>query len=180
MVEELQRLHANEAYEIPAPDGDAGSLHDPAGIIALQSILALDGLDQSQCGARETILLVEDETFVRKATAEVLESAGYRVFLACNAAEALDRQSHGFESIDLLLADVVMPGLSGHELAVRFLALNPLVRILMISGYSEQLAFCEVAPHRREYLAKPFSVPTLLRRVREVLDQTSVDWSASA
>jgi CheY-like chemotaxis protein len=124
----------------------------------------------SQWGVSETILLVEDEPFVRNVTAHVLESAGYRLVVAGSAAEALDAYRRRSGSFDLLLADVVMPGMSGRELATELESSYPQARVLLMSGYAEQLAFGESAPRRRKYLAKPFSVQTLLSRVREVLD----------
>jgi len=131
-----------------------------------------------QCERRETILLVEDEAFVRKVTAEVLESAGYQVSVARNAEEALEAYP-GSVPIDLLLADVVMPGMSGRDLATEFESLSPMVRVLLVSGYTEQVAMCESSSYRR-YLAKPFSVSILLARVREALDATPPDLGAPA
>jgi CheY-like chemotaxis protein len=81
--------------------------------------------DAGQWGGPETVLLVEDEAFVRNVTAEVLESAGYSVVIARSAAEALEK-FRGFSTpLDLLLSDVVMPGISGHELAREFESLCP-------------------------------------------------------
>lgn len=117
----------------------------------------------------QTILLVEDEAFVRKVTAEVLESAGYRLVIAESAEEALAYR--GRLAPDLLLADVVMPGMSGRELAAEFTSLYPSTRVLLMSGYTEQLTDHELTRHGREYLPKPFSIRTLLSRVREVLDK---------
>lgn len=171
-------MSAGEAYDVFAPAGDMVNLPELANAMDWRSIFAAP--DQGEYGAKETILLVEDEPFVRTATAEVLASAGYEVVLAGDASEALNRERHCLESVDLLLADVVMPGLSGHDLAVRFSLLNPQGKILLMSGYSEQLAFGDLAPQCREYLAKPFSIPTLLRRVREVLDKNILDAEMSA
>jgi two-component system cell cycle sensor histidine kinase/response regulator CckA len=121
-------------------------------------------------GGFETILLVEDEAFVRKVTAEVLESAGYKLLIARNGAEALDACHKSPQPVDLLLADVVMPGMSGRELADEFEGLCPHARILLMSGYAGQLAWCQLSPYGDAYLAKPFSVRGLLKKVREVLD----------
>src|SRR5580700_4654476 len=71
----------------------------------------------SEWSGPETILLVEDEAFVRAATAEVLESAGYRLVIAGSAAEALEAYRTCSLPVDLLLADIVMPGMNGRELA---------------------------------------------------------------
>jgi DNA-binding NtrC family response regulator len=131
------------------------------------------------CGP-ETILLVEDETFVRKATAEALESAGYRLVIASSAAEALEAYRQSFRLVDLLLTDVVMPGMSGHHLAARFESLCPRARVLLMSGHQEQLAEFDPFRYGKKCLAKPFSIRTLLRKVREVLDASPLDSGARA
>jgi CheY-like chemotaxis protein len=120
--------------------------------------------------APETILLVEDEAFVRKVTAEVLESAGYRLVIAGDSREALAYRGH-LAPVDLLLADVIMPGMSGCELAAELTSFYPSTRVLLMSGYAEQLTVRELPSYGLEYLAKPFSIHTLLSRVREVLDK---------
>jgi CheY-like chemotaxis protein len=131
----------------------------------------------------ETILLVEDEAFVRKAAAEVLESAGYRLVIAGSAAEALELCRESCETVDLLLADVVMPGMGGPELAAEFERLCPRPRVLLMSGYVEG-GHAERLPQRSTYdngyLAKPFSRQTLLKKVRELLDANLFDLGASA
>jgi two-component system cell cycle sensor histidine kinase/response regulator CckA len=137
----------------------------------LNSCTAVDGAiqeNESDWVGSETILLVEDEAFVRKVTAEVLASAGYKLVIAGSAAEAAAAYCRS-EAVDLLLADVVMPGRSGRELATEFTRLYPRGRVLLMSGYAEQLALSESSPAGKQYLAKPFTVPTLLRRVREAL-----------
>jgi len=128
----------------------------------------------------ETILLVEDEGFVRKAAAEVLESAGYRLMIAGSSSEALEVCRESSETVDLLLADVVMPGMSGHELAAKFERLYPRPRVLLMSGYAERLPRRESSPYASGYLAKPFSTQTLLHKVREMLDANVFDLGASA
>jgi CheY-like chemotaxis protein len=131
-------------------------------------------------GGPETIMLVEDEGFVRKVTAEVLESAGYKLVIARSAAEAFEAHGRLSTPIDLLLADVVMPGMSGCDLAAEFQNLRPRIRVLLMSGYTIQLAWCHLLPYAKTYLAKPFSVGVLLRKVREVLDANPCDWGAPA
>ena len=123
----------------------------------------------------ETILLVEDEAFVRQAAAEALESAGYRLLIARSAAEALEAYRKCVRPVDLLLADVVMPGTSGRDLVAKFKGLSPGTRILLMSGYAEQLDACQPSPHGKKWLAKPFSIHTLLRAVREALDANPFD-----
>ncbi len=128
----------------------------------------------------ETVLLVEDEALVRRAIQEALQSAGYRVIVAENAAHALDAYHKCSVPVDLLLSDVVMPGISGHELARSLFALCPDVRIVLMSGYIDQLSAPELCTFRKEYLAKPFSISTLLKRIREALDHDPIDFAASA
>jgi two-component system, cell cycle sensor histidine kinase and response regulator CckA len=117
----------------------------------------------------ETILLVEDEAFVREVTHVVLESAGYRVVTARNAVEALaerERMSH----VDLLLTDVVLPGKSGRALACDLRSRQPSLVVLFVSGYAMQLSEIEAARPVEAFLPKPFSAAALLRKVRQMLD----------
>lgn len=131
-------------------------------------------------GGPETILLVEDEGFVRKATTEALESAGYRLLIARSGVEALDAYRCLSPGVDLLLSDVVLPGMNGCDLASEFKSLCPHARVLLMSGYAGQLARCQVSPYCDTYLAKPFSMHMLLRKVREVLDTNPCDRGALA
>lgn len=121
-------------------------------------------------GHTETILFVEDEAFVREVTCEVLQSAGYGVLTAKNAAEAALLYDQRRGEIQLLLTDVVLPGETGRSLALKLKRQNPKLKILFVTGYAEQMALQET--NSEECLAKPFSTEVLLRRVRLVLDQT--------
>lgn len=117
---------------------------------------------------------------MRKATAEALESGGYRVLTAESAISALQARCEFPDHVDLLLADVVMPGTSGYELAREFRFLYPEIRSLLMSGYAEQPTQSELPAYREEYTAKPFSIPTLMKRGSEVLDGKPFDFGASA
>ncbi len=117
-----------------------------------------------------TILLVEDEDPVREITRHVLEGAGYLVLEASSAKQAL-AVFHRFEgSIHLLLTDVVMPSMSGVELAARLNVIHPGFVTIFMSGYSGNagLAHADLGPPNY-YLQKPFSIPMLLSRVAEAL-----------
>lgn len=129
--------------------------------------------EASHCRGTEVILLVEDEAFVRKVTAEVLESAGYTLLITDNPADARKAYRKHGGTINLLLADVVMPGMSGRELAAEFERLYPRSRVLLMSGYAEQFARDQFSTSGSDCMAKPFSMRTLLKRVREVLDANS-------
>lgn len=123
--------------------------------------------------AAETILLVEDEAFVREVTGEVLRSAGYEVLIAKNAAEAAGVYARRRGGVELLLSDVVLPGENGRVLARRLRRENPELKVLLVSGYAEQMGLRE-EQEEEECLAKPFSTEVLLRRVREMLDHTGL------
>jgi DNA-binding response OmpR family regulator len=116
-----------------------------------------------------TILLVEDDPFVREVTCEVLRSAGYRVLAARDGAEAERIYESRGNNVDLLLSDVILPGETGRSLAGKLRGKHPALRVLLVSGYGEQIAMLEAA--REEYLGKPFSSEALLRRVRQILDR---------
>ena len=163
--------------------GDVTTQRDgePSGLSPVFSMegIIVESSDTCQSGSKKTILLVEDEAWVRRVIGEVLQSAGYRVVVAESATQALAACRDSFGQVDLLLADVVMPGICGRALAQKFLILFPNIRIMLMSGYAEQLRLCELSPQRKEYLAKPFSISTLLKRVRELLDRNPVDFGPS-
>ena len=117
-----------------------------------------------------TILLVEDEAVVREVTRAVLEHAGYRV-LACNGPEeALRVGSEHRGHIGLLLSDVVMPGMNGHELALRLQSLRPGLRIVFMSGYADRDVLHKVMEEgMTNYIQKPFTINILLSRVAAAL-----------
>jgi two-component system cell cycle sensor histidine kinase/response regulator CckA len=116
------------------------------------------------------ILLAEDEPDVREVAREFLESGGYRVLEASNGAEALRLAAEHHETIDLLVTDMVMPGMTGKELARRLRHQRSGVGVIYMSGYSEQAA-AETTQIDREMrlLTKPFSRGSILRAVREAL-----------
>lgn len=118
----------------------------------------------------ETILLAEDENDVREVAREFLESGGYTVLEASNGAEAVRLAAAHKGKIDLLVTDMVMPGMTGPELASRLQKDNLNIRVIYMSGYSEQAAV-EAAQSQTltRLLTKPFSRITFLRMVREVL-----------
>ncbi|MBZ5579222.1 MAG: response regulator [Acidobacteriia bacterium] len=122
----------------------------------------------------ETILLVEDETRVRKLIADVLSARGYRVLEATRGAEALRLCRIRKESIDLAVVDVVMPEMSGPDLIRQILPLKPNMRVLYISGYTEEaMVYHGIEQSGAAFLQKPFLPDMLARKVREVLDSRS-------
>src|SRR5881296_2265486 len=120
----------------------------------------------------ETILLAEDEPLVRTLARKVLELARYRVLVAASGAEALALAERHEGPIHLLLTDVVMPEMSGRELAHRLASLRPDARVLYMSGYADEaIAQHGVLDPGTAFLQKPFTPDGLARKVREVLDQ---------
>ncbi len=122
-------------------------------------------------GGKETILLVEDEVQVRRLTTRILVSSGYRVLQASTAEEALSLLEGHNDPVDLLLTDVVLPKMNGRVLAERIRADRPGLRILLTSGYSDDVIL-QTRPmdHHLALLPKPFSRESLLKKVRDTLD----------
>jgi signal transduction histidine kinase len=119
----------------------------------------------------EVILLVEDEENIRTPAVEILEGRGYTVLAAGDASEALATVAAHSQPIDLMITDVVMPGLSGGQLAERLAAERPDLKVVYISGYPEDaIAHHGVLSPEKVFLQKPFSPAALLDKVREVLD----------
>ena len=119
----------------------------------------------------ETVLLTEDEQDVREVAREFLESAGYKVLQAPSGEAALTLAEEHAGSIDLLVTDMVMPGMSGQELARHLRDARKELRVLYMSGYSEHATREAAKSEGSAVLAKPFSRSALLRTAREVLQK---------
>jgi two-component system cell cycle sensor histidine kinase/response regulator CckA len=124
-------------------------------------------------GGSETILLVEDEDSVRQLVRETLESRGYRVLEAANGDAALALAAGHTDTIHLIITDVVMPGLSGHELVQQLLPARPTIKVLYLSGYAQE-AFATPSAAPKTFLQKPFTLQSLSRKVREILGPPSI------
>jgi two-component system, cell cycle sensor histidine kinase and response regulator CckA len=119
----------------------------------------------------ETVLLVEDEESLRNLISEMLRGDGYAVLEAANAADAIEIARQAPRRIDLLLTDVVMPGMNGAELADQLVSLYPWIKTLYMSGYTEfAVPLREMIQQDRTLLQKPFTQQSLSRKVREVLE----------
>src|SRR5579872_4057720 len=120
----------------------------------------------------ETVLVVEDQDGIRDIVRESLRRNGYTVLIANDGDEALQMASAYPEPIHLLITDLVMPNIGGRELAQRLTPLRPAMKVLFMSGYSEQSALeIEATSQSAQVLQKPFSLDALARNVRRVLDE---------
>jgi CheY-like chemotaxis protein len=118
----------------------------------------------------ETVLVVEDEEIVRELVCEVLEHQGYNVICARDGIEALQIASDFDGDIHLLVTDVIMPHMNGHELAAKLCPLRPEMKVLYVSGYSDT----DIGDHgtldpSHELLQKPFTPQTLARKIQDVI-----------
>jgi len=129
---------------------------------------------QEPMGGTETILLVEDEESLRKMAGKILEGYGYAVVEATDGMEALEivnKEDH--PEIDLLVTDVIMPKMGGKELAGKLTEEYPKLKVLYISGYTDNaIAHHGVLDEGVSLLSKPFSLQSLAKKVREVLDKS--------
>ncbi len=128
--------------------------------------------DKTVAGGTETILVTEDEADLRELTRIFLESYGYKVLTASNADQALQAVKDFKGRIDLLLTDVIMPGMSGRQLADKILTTRPELKIVYMTGYTDDM----VVQHRVlepgvHLLQKPFKKAELAMKIRSALDQ---------
>ncbi len=122
---------------------------------------------------KETVLLVDDEPMIRDLASRILNEQGYRVLQARNGADALQIQSESKDEIHLLITDVVMPLMGGHELAERMGRLRPNLKTLYLSGYTSNVIVQEgILKEGVQLLVKPFNASELLQKVREALNET--------
>jgi two-component system cell cycle sensor histidine kinase/response regulator CckA len=131
-------------------------------------------------GGTETILVVEDEKALRDLTERILVDSGYQVLVAADVHEALEIAGDGRTKLDLLLTDVVMPTLSGNELAKRVAAFRPDLPVLYMSGYADDVILNRGALDAAvELIQKPFTRRTLLTRIRVKLNRhKAMKWPA--
>lgn len=126
-------------------------------------------------GGTETILLVEDDHSVRRAICLFLEKAGYRFLDADSPESALALLADNPGVIDLLITDVVMPGMNGHEFACKLTETYPAIKVLYTSGYTADIIHNRDVPAEGvHFLSKPFSRTIFLDKIREILDSSTV------
>jgi two-component system cell cycle sensor histidine kinase/response regulator CckA len=119
------------------------------------------------------ILVVEDTEMVRDLLTATLGSYGYTVIAAANASDALALAESRLAEVDLLLTDVIMPGLNGRELAERLRAVRPELKVLFTSGYpADAVLRLGIADSAVDFIEKPYLPDELARTIRNVLDRT--------
>ena len=127
--------------------------------------------DRSLSSGAETVLLVEDEDKVRKLVRSMLVERGYTVLEARTGDSAQDVVRDYAGSIQMLVTDVIMPGVNGHELAGRMKRMLPGLKVLYISGYGDAATMTQkILEEKEAFIQKPFTADTLARKVRETLD----------
>lgn len=127
--------------------------------------------DLSDLKGSETILLVEDDPAVRSVTRRALNRFGYSVIAADGGREAVKIAAEHPDEIQLLLTDIMMPGMNGVEVADRVIDLRPDIRVFYMSGYADQdLVRQGLLKPGARFLQKPFTPHELVERVREILD----------
>jgi DNA-binding NtrC family response regulator len=120
----------------------------------------------------ETLLLAEDETVLRDVMGKALRRLGYRVLDAPDGATAMERAALHQGRIDVLITDVVMPGMTANELTDRLLGLHPTAKVIYMSGYPDDaIAHPGVWERDAVFLQKPFTPEVLARTVREVCER---------
>ena len=130
----------------------------------------MEPVGRGKDGRSGTVLLVEDSDVVRDVVAHMLKSGGLTVLQASGGEEALALARRRDAPIDLLLTDIVMPEMSGVELADRMEQERPDMRILFMTGYAEAVVVNEgILGKRRECIGKPFTIEQITKRVRKIL-----------
>jgi CheY-like chemotaxis protein len=123
----------------------------------------------------ETVLIVEDEPRVRRLAVLGLRACGYRVLEAANGSDAIRLALQVGETVDLIVSDVMMPGMSGPALVKKLSAIAPRARVLLMSGHADAALLDEAQELGHAFLPKPYTPERLARKVREVLDAPEVE-----
>lgn len=173
-------LGLSTVYGIVNQSGGEIAVHSSPGEGTTFDILlpaATEEIDESECkvgaspGGSESVLLVEDDPNVRDLAKQILVHEGYQVTEAASGEEALDLMAAGKLKVDILVTDVVMPGMGGAALARQFRKFHPQTRILFMSGYTEDAIVQHgVLESDVAFLQKPFRTTEFAQKVRDVLD----------
>lgn len=130
-----------------------------------------DSVEEDLATGNETILLVDDEQIIIDVARDMLEILGYKVLVAQHGLEAIDIYSRQKDEIDLVIQDMVMPGMNGADIFRAFKEINPKVKVILASGYMMNKQISAVMEQGcRAFMPKPFRLEDLSAKVREVLD----------
>ena len=131
----------------------------------------VDGPDESLATGVETILLVDDDPVIIDVARDMLEILGYRVIATQQGSEAVDIYARQKDEIDLVIQDMVMPGMNGADVFHALKKIDPEVRVILVSGYAMNKQIATVMEQGcRGFIPKPFRLEDLSVKVREVLD----------
>ena len=157
-------------------EGTTFKVYLPAVMQDIEGAKEEDKAFVDQLGGTETVLLVEDDDMLCRMAQKILETHGYTVLSAHNSDEALKIANYHHDSIHLLLTDLVIPGMNGKELAGRIESILPGIKVLYMSGYTDNaIAHHGVLDRDINFIQKPFSPNDLVQKVREVLDRDIED-----
>jgi signal transduction histidine kinase/CheY-like chemotaxis protein len=120
---------------------------------------------------KETILLVDDEQFILQTGKEMMASVGYNVLTAPDAETALELYKKEVGTIDIIVLDIVMPGIGGLKCIDRLIQINPKAKIIVISGYSKEILASSQERNAKAFLPKPFNFKDITQLIRKVLDE---------
>jgi CheY-like chemotaxis protein len=149
--------------------GAALTIYLPAAASSPAPSVSEASLDEVPRGD-ETVLVVEDDDGVRRLATDMLRMQGYTVLDACNGEDALKCAEEHDGPIALLLTDVIMPGMNGRELAERLTATRPGLKVLFVSGYTDdQVLRRDILGAEVAFLQKPFTIDSLIRKVSETI-----------
>lgn len=125
-------------------------------------------------GGHESILIIDDEEVIRQVASDILGSFGFRVHLAADGEEGVKNYRKLARQIDLVILDMIMPRMGGRETFLQLKKINPAVKVLFSTGYSQNEKVNEIMSLGvRGFIQKPYQVNDLLLKVRDVLDGKS-------
>lgn len=172
-------LGLSTAYGIVKQSGGYISADSSPGEGAVFQVY-LPGLDQdpepvpeeikTAADGTETILLAEDSKMVRELTRELLEARGYKIIEASNGEEALEICRTHSGAIDLILSDIIMLKMTGRELAEQAVQLRPGIKVVLMSGYADEITTDQIVKTGFQFIAKPFTSNALATKIRETLE----------
>ena len=122
-------------------------------------------------GGNETILMVEDQDIVRRMTVRILKALGYGIIEAANGREGYDIFTHRKEEIDLVILDLTMPEMSGTDLLKKMKKINPVLKVIITSGYPRDALVNAFVRQGAGFLQKPFPVEELADAIRKLFDE---------